>query len=113
MRAVHGEALEDARVVRDHDERTTHGLAVALDAVRDGGQRVDVEAGVRLVENCQLGLEKQQLEHLDLLLLAAREAYVELAHEEALVEVELVGDGAHAATELARGALELGAHLRD
>ena len=57
--------------------------------------------------------EEKELEHLDLLLLAAGEANVELTHEEALVEVELVGDGAHAATELARGALELGAHLRD
>lgn len=99
--------------MRDHEQRAAAGVAVGLDALRDDGERVDVEPGVGLVEDGELGLEEQELEHLDLLLLAAREAHVELAHEEALVEVELVGDLTDALAELAGRGLELGAHLAD
>ena len=99
--------------MRDHEQRAVALLAVGLDAATDHGEGVDVQAGVGLVEDGELRPEEKELEHLDLLLLAAGEADVELAREEALVHVELVADLADALAELARGGLELGAHLGD
>ena len=113
VRAVDVDALEDARVVRDDEKRPSALLAVGRDAARDHGQGVDVQAGVRLVEDGELGLQEQQLQHLHLLLLAAREAHVELAGEVGRVHVELLAQLAHAATELLGRHLELGALLAD
>ena len=51
-------------------------------------ERVDVEARVGLVEHGQVGLEDRHLEHLVALLLATREALVEVAVGERRVHVE-------------------------
>ena len=51
-------------------------------------QRVDVEAGVGLVEHGDVGLEQRHLEHLVALLLAAGEALVQVALLEAVVHAE-------------------------
>ena len=64
------------------------GRAHRVDAVRDELQRVDVEAGVGLVENRQRRLEQRHLEDLVALLLAAREPFVDRAAQHALVDVE-------------------------
>ena len=88
MHAVDVDALKNARVVRDDDERAVTGAAVCIDAARNDGKGVDVEARVGFVENGQLRLEQQQLQHFELLLFAAREANAQLAVEVGGVEVE-------------------------
>ena len=59
-----------------------------VDALGDDPQRVDVETRVGLVEDRHLGLDDRHLEHLEPLLLAAREALVDVACREALVHPE-------------------------
>ncbi len=51
-------------------------------------QRVDVEAGVGLVEDGQVGLEHRHLQDLGPLLLAAAEAIVEVAPGEGVIDLE-------------------------
>ena len=63
-------------------------LADLLDALGDRAQGVDVEAGVGLVEDGQLGLEDGHLQDLVALLLAAGEALVEVAVGEGGVHAE-------------------------
>ena len=70
--------VEDALVVGD-DQDAHVGAGEAVDAVGDGPQRVDVEAGVGLVEDRHRGAQQRQLEHLHALLLAAGEALVQVA----------------------------------
>ena len=62
----------------------------AVDALGDNLERVDVEAGVGLVEDGELGLEELQLEDLDALLLAAGEAFVDVALGEVGVDAQLL-----------------------
>ena len=105
VHAVDVEVLEDARVVGDDDQRAARGATVRVDAARHHAQRVHVEARVRLVEDGKLRFQQQQLQHLQLLLLAAREAHAQLAVEIRRIHVQLVGQGAHVLLELL--ALEL------
>ena len=63
-------------------------LADAVDALGDHPQRVDVEAGVGLVEDRDLRLEKLQLKDLVPLLLTAGEALVDVALGEGRVDAE-------------------------
>ena len=69
-------------------------LRTSCDAGRDLAQRVDVEAGVGLVEHGDVGLEHRHLEHLVALLLAAGEALVEVALLEAVVHAEALASTA-------------------
>ena len=71
--------------------RLGRGLAHLGDPVGDDAQRVDVEAGVGLVEDRDVGFEERHLEDLVALLLATREALVEVALREPLVHAELRG----------------------
>ena len=66
------------------------GLAHGVDASGHGAQGVDVEAGVGLVEDGQLGLEHGHLEDLVALLLPAGEALVEVALAEGRVHAQLL-----------------------
>ena len=77
------------------------GAELGVDALGDDAQRVDVEAGVGLVEDRELGLEHGHLEHLEALLLAAREALVDVARGEAVVELEQRHLLAHQLAEVA------------
>src|SRR5690606_7034286 len=72
------------------DEAAEVGAARGVDALRDDLQRVDVEAGVGLVEDRVAGLEDEELEDLGALLLAAGEALVQVALEDRLVPVQLL-----------------------
>ena len=58
------------------------------DAVGDGAEGVDVEAAVGLVEHREVGFHHRHLQDLVALLLAAREALVEVALLEAVVHPE-------------------------
>ena len=76
-------------------------LADLFDAGCDLAQRVDVEAGVGLVEHGHDGFEQRHLQHLVALLLAAGESLVEVALLEAGVHAEALGprDELHADLE--------------
>ena len=81
------DVVEQALVVGDQQDAQV-GVELGVDALGDDAQRVDVEAGVGLVEDRQLGLQHGHLEHLEALLLAAREALVDVARGERVVELE-------------------------
>jgi hypothetical protein len=78
--------VEDALVVGD-DQRAHVGPGERVDARGDGAQRVDVESGIGLVEDRDLGAQQRQLEDLHALLLAAGESVVEVAGGELLRDV--------------------------
>ena len=63
-------------------------VAERVHAARRDAQRVDVEAGVRLVEDRELRVEERHLEDLVALLLAAREALVDGAVQEGLLHLD-------------------------
>ncbi len=80
--AIRLDEVQDPLVVGD-DQDAHAGLA--LDLVHGAGddvERVDVEARVGLVEDCDLGLLERELEHLHALLLTAGETLVEVAARE-------------------------------
>ena len=83
------DVAQDAGVVRDQQHAAVLGFGVAVDALADHPQRVDVQAGVGLVEDRDLGLEQRELQDLVALLLAAGEALVDTAFGERRVDVEL------------------------
>ncbi len=75
------DVIEDPLVVRDQ-QRAHVRRDERLDALGDNTQRVDVEAGVGLVEHRDPGLEHRHLQDLHALLLAAREAVVDVPRRE-------------------------------
>ena len=81
--------LEDPPVVGDeHDAEVGAHAAHLLDPPRDDAEGVDVEAGVGLVEDGEVGLEHGHLEDLVALLLAAGETLVQVAARRSRVHVE-------------------------
>ena len=76
MHEVRHDVVEQPLVVRD-DEHRVLLAAQRVHAVGDDAQRVDVEAGVGLVEDGELRIEHRHLEDLVALLLAAGEAFVD------------------------------------
>src|SRR3989442_6129342 len=84
---VRHDVVEQTLVVRDDEHRPLRA-AHRVDTVRHEPQGVDVESGIGLVEDAEFRLEDRHLEHLVLLLLAAREAFVQAALHERLVEAE-------------------------
>src|SRR5690242_3367297 len=81
------DVVEQARVMRDHED--AHVRAGELvHALRDDAQRVDVEAGVGLVHDRELRPQDGHLEDLDPLLLAAREAVVQVARRHRAVDLQ-------------------------
>ena len=85
--------------MRDH-ERAHVGADELLDAVGDDLERVDVEAGVGLVEHRDPRLQHRHLQDLDALLLAAGEAVVEVARRELARDLEPVHRGEQLLAEL-------------
>ncbi len=75
--------------MRDH-ERARLGPDELVHAVRDDSERVDVEAGVGLVEHGDLRLQHRHLQDLDALLLTAREAVVQVPRRELARNLELL-----------------------
>src|SRR4051812_23231664 len=108
VHVVGPDVVEDALVVRDH-EHAQLGAGQRVDALGDDLQRVDVEAGVGLVEYRELGLEHRHLQDLEALLLAAREAVVEIAAGERLVDLQHLQRSAELVAELLRGDRVVGA----
>src|SRR5262249_28599517 len=81
------DVLQEPLIVRHQDHRVV-GLPQAVHALRDGLERVDVEARVRLVQNGELRLEHRHLEDLIPFLLAAGEALVDGPIDEAPIHVD-------------------------
>ena len=75
--------------MRDH-ERAHLRADELLHAARDDPERVDVEAGVGLVEHRHPRLQHRHLQDLDALLLAAGEPVVEVARRELAADLEAV-----------------------
>ena len=73
------DVAQDARVVRDEQDAHVAAARDAVDALGDDLERVDVEAGVGLVEDRDLRLQQLHLQDLVALLLAAGEALVDAA----------------------------------
>ena len=84
---VRNDVVQQPLVVRD-DQHRALGAAQLVDALGHDPQRVDVEARVGLVEDRELWLEHRHLEDLVSLLLAAREAFVDRALHELLVDLD-------------------------
>ena len=71
-----------------------------VDAVGDDPQRVDVETGVGLVQDGDPRLQHRHLENLDALLLAAREAVVEVPLRELARNLQVLHGREHVDAEL-------------
>ena len=82
------DVLQDPRVVRDEQDAGLAALADPVDALGHHAQRVDVEAGVGLVEDGDLRAQQLELQDLVALLLAAGEALVDVALGERRVHLE-------------------------
>ena len=65
-------------------------------------QRIDVEAGIGLVEHGVFRLQDRELEHLEALLFATREAVVDVAAEKGRVHIERIELVEHELAELRR-----------
>ena len=100
VHAVDVDVLQDARVVRDDDERAVAALAVHVHAAGNHGQRVHVKAGVGFVKEGQFRLKQQQLQHFELLLFAAGKAHAQLAVQVGRVHVQFLGQFLHVLAEL-------------
>src|SRR5215467_12717112 len=104
------DVVEQALVVRDHHEGAL-GRAQPIDAVRDHLERVDVEAGIGLVEHAQPRLQQRHLQDFVALLLAAREADIDPAAQHLLVDRKLAGLLAHLLHEFGGRQLRLSARF--
>src|SRR6476660_2953733 len=87
VHVVRLDVSQDSRVVRDQQGPDT-GLPDLVYASAYDPQRVDVETGVRLVQDGDLGLEQRHLQNLVAFLLPAGEALVEAAVGKGLVDLE-------------------------
>ena len=87
MHVVGNDVFEKPLIVGDDDGAVGRRVQL-VDAVGDDAQGIDIEAGVGLVENRQSRLEDGHLQDLMALLLAAGEALVDSAFEEALVHLD-------------------------
>src|SRR5690554_1851777 len=81
---------QDAGVVGDHQQAKASGVLCPVHAVSDDLQRVDVKTGVSLIEHRELGLQQLELKNLVALLLAAREALVDVALGERRIDSEVL-----------------------
>ena len=89
MHEVGLDVVEDALVVRDHDGAQVGPDEAAHTACHDP-QRVDVEAGVGLVEHRDPRFQHRHLQDLDALLLAAGEAVIQVPPGHLLRHLELL-----------------------
>jgi hypothetical protein len=108
MHHVGFDVVEQALIVGDDHERALRS-AQCVDAVGHRLERVDVEAGIGLVENRELRLQHRELEDLVALLLAAAEALVDAAVQQLVLQMQHRQFLAHEFQELHRVQLGLAA----
>src|SRR6266478_4722151 len=75
MHVVRNDVIQQALIVRDQDDRSLR-RAQRVYAVGDELQRIDVESGIRLVEDGKPRLEHEHLQDLVAVIFAAREALI-------------------------------------
>src|SRR5882757_10039292 len=71
MHELRLDVAQDAGVVGDQQDAAVLGLGVAVDALADDAQGIDVQTRIGLVEDRDLRLEQAELKDLVALLLAA------------------------------------------
>jgi hypothetical protein len=103
--------VQDPLVVGDDQDADVRRLADVVDGVGDDVERVDVQAGVRLVEDRDLRVLERELQHLQALLLAAGEALVEVAGREVARDVRQLHRRLDLAAEVLERDLRLAARL--
>ena len=96
--------------MRDDEERALR-RAERVDAIGDDAQRVDVEAGIRLVHDAERRLEQRHLQDLVPLLLAAGKADVERPPQHVLRDLRASPTAPHELHEFRRRQLRLAARL--
>ena len=96
--------------MRDDDHRALR-RAQPVDAIGNDLERVDIEAGIGLVEHRQARLQHRHLQDLVALLLAAGEADIDRPAQHLLVDAELLGGLAHPLHEVRGGEFGLAAML--
>ena len=79
MHEIGSHIVQDPLVVGDDQDAEAVFVVQPLHALRHRAQRVDIKAGVRLVEDGDVGLQHRELQDLRALLLTAGEAVVEMA----------------------------------
>src|SRR6266850_3264485 len=84
---VWNDILQEPLIMRNHQLRIVAASELVY-SFGDNSQRVDVEAGIGLVEHGQFRLEDGHLKNLVLLLFAAGKAFVDRAFEKILAEIE-------------------------
>src|SRR5271169_4652478 len=85
--------------------------AQPIDAFGDDSERIDVEAGIGLVEHAKTRLEERHLQNLVALLLAAGKADIDRSAQHLLLDAELARDSAHLFEKLRRRQLRFAALL--
>ena len=90
MHEVRLHVVQDALVVRNHEHATVGLLLVAVNALGDNAQCVNVQTRVGLIHHRELRLEQGKLHNLVALLLAAGEAFVHGALGEGRIHVQRV-----------------------
>src|SRR5438477_12056278 len=87
MDKIGNDVLKQALVMSD-DQLGIVGPLELIDAYSDDAKSVDIEAGIRLIENGELRFQDGHLENFVLLFLAAGEAFVDGALQEIYEPVE-------------------------
>src|SRR5579883_192820 len=93
--------VQKALIVRDH-QRAQLAVALGVDPVGHDAQGIDIQAGVGFVQDGEARLQDGHLQDLAALLLAAREALVQVAREHRLIHLEQTQLVAQQLAELAR-----------
>ena len=88
------DVVQKPLVVRNN-HKTCLGRAKAIDPLSDNAQGVDVEAGIRFVQNGKTGLQHGHLKNFVALFLTARESLVEASAQKALVHLQELKGLAH------------------
>src|SRR5712692_1010082 len=104
------DVIEQALIVRDHHEGSI-GRAQPVDAVGHDLERIDVEAGIGLVEHAKPRLQQRHLQDFVTLLLATGKADIDAATQHVLFDTELARDLVHALDERRHQELGLAALL--
>src|SRR5262252_7784221 len=98
---VRHDVLEQPLIVR-HQHTGAVRRALRVHTRGDHLESIDVESGVGLIEDCKPWLEHQHLQDLVALLLAAGEAFIDGAREEAVLHVHELHLLAHQCEEIER-----------
>src|SRR5690606_29605009 len=96
---VRNDVIQEALIVSDHQKRAIRRTQ-CIDAIRHDLQRIYVEAGVCLIQNAELRLEKLHLQDLCPLLLTTGEANVQRTLQHVHIDIERAGSFLHPLQEL-------------